>query len=122
MASAHSVCLDTNAAAHAAGDGLPRRVAQRPLGGINELDGKCCHSPGQCPGLAPARTSGEIVAAYHAALLAALADAATVQKLVGLGTVPATPEEASPAGLAAYLGAEIARYRQAAELAGLKPQ
>lgn len=72
--------------------------------------------------LAPARTPAEIVAALNAALLAALADAPTVAKLVGLGAVPAGPEEASPAGLATYLREEIARYRRAAQLAGLSPQ
>jgi tripartite-type tricarboxylate transporter receptor subunit TctC len=70
----------------------------------------------------PARAAPEVVAAWHQALLAALADRGTVEKLVALGCVPAGPEEASPAGLAAYLREEIARYRQAAALAGLKPQ
>lgn len=72
--------------------------------------------------LAPARTPAEAVAALQGALLAALADAPTVTRLTALGAVPAGPEEASPAGLASYLAAEIARYRRAAALAGLQPQ
>jgi tripartite-type tricarboxylate transporter receptor subunit TctC len=72
--------------------------------------------------LAPARTPPEAIQALQQALLAALRDEATAGKLVGLGTVPATAEEATPAHLGAYLREEIARYRRAAELAGLKPQ
>ncbi len=72
--------------------------------------------------LLPARAAPEVVEAWHQALLAALADRATAEKLVALGCVPAGPEEASPAGLATYLREEIARYRQAARLAGLQPQ
>jgi tripartite-type tricarboxylate transporter receptor subunit TctC len=72
--------------------------------------------------LLPARAAPEVVEAWHQALLAALADRATAEKLAGLGTVPAGREEASPAGLATHLREEIARYRRAADLAGLKPQ
>jgi tripartite-type tricarboxylate transporter receptor subunit TctC len=72
--------------------------------------------------LAPARTPPEVIATLREALLAALADEPTAARLVALGATPATPDEASPAGLAAYLREELARYRQAAELAGLKPQ
>ncbi len=72
--------------------------------------------------LAPARTPPEPLSALHGALLAALADAPTAARLVALGAVPAGPEEASPAGLAAHLREELARYRRAAELAGLRPQ
>ncbi len=72
--------------------------------------------------LAPARTPEDIIGALRGALLAALADSGIRQRLNGMGAAPATPEEASPAGLAAYLREELARYRRAAELAGLKPQ
>ena len=72
--------------------------------------------------LAPRGTPAEIVTALRLALLAALAMPAVAQRLIGLGCSPATPEEASPAGLAAYLKAELEKYRQAAALAGLKPQ
>ncbi len=72
--------------------------------------------------LAPRGTPGEIIASLRLALLGGLATPAVAQRLVGLGCNPATPEEASPAGLAAYLHDELARYRQAARLAGLKPE
>jgi tripartite-type tricarboxylate transporter receptor subunit TctC len=72
--------------------------------------------------LAPARTSPEIIGSLRDALLQALAMPAVAQRLVGLGATVAMPAEASPAGLTAYLTAELERYRQAALLAGLKPQ
>ena len=72
--------------------------------------------------LAPIRTPAEVITALRLALLGALAMPVVAQRLVALGASPATPEEASPAGLAAYLKAELAKYRQAAALAGLKPQ
>ncbi len=72
--------------------------------------------------LAPTRTPTEVIAALRLALLGGLANPAIAARLVSLGAQPATPEEASPAGLTTYLRAELAKYRQAAELAGLKPQ
>ncbi|WP_431268366.1 Bug family tripartite tricarboxylate transporter substrate binding protein [Dankookia sp. P2] len=72
--------------------------------------------------LGPARMPAEIVAALREAAVQALATPAVAQRLVSLGATPATPEEATPAGLTAYLVAELARYRQAAQLAGLRPQ
>lgn len=72
--------------------------------------------------LAPARTPAEIIAALRLALLGALANPAVKDRLVGLGATPATPDEASPAGLAAYMRDELGLYRRAAQLAGLKPQ
>jgi len=72
--------------------------------------------------LAPAGTPDAIIAALREACVAALATPAVRQRFAGLGATPATPAECSPAGLRAYLVAELARYREAAALAGLRPQ
>ncbi len=71
--------------------------------------------------LAPARTPPEVIASLREVMLRALAMPAVAQRLAGLGATPATAEEATPAGLTAYLVAELERYRQAARLAGLSP-
>jgi tripartite-type tricarboxylate transporter receptor subunit TctC len=72
--------------------------------------------------LAPRGTPAEVITTLRLALLGGLATPAVAQRLVALGCNPATPEEASPAGLAAYLHEELAKYRQAARLAGLKAE
>ena len=72
--------------------------------------------------LGPARLPPDMVATLRDAAVQALALPAVAQRLVSLGATPASPEEATPAGLTAYLTAEIARYREAAALAGLRPQ
>ena len=72
--------------------------------------------------LAPARTPEEIIAALRGALLMALGDANVRARIASLGAVTATEQEASPAGLAAFLAAELAQSRRAAEIAGLRPQ
>jgi tripartite-type tricarboxylate transporter receptor subunit TctC len=72
--------------------------------------------------LGPARLPAEIVAALREAAVQALATPAVTQRLVSLGATPAAPEETTPAGLTAYLVAELERYRQVAALAGLRPQ
>ena len=71
--------------------------------------------------LAPKGVPAEVIASLRLALLAGLAMPSVTQRLIGLGCNPATPEEASPAGLATYLHEELAKYREAARLAGMKP-
>ena len=71
--------------------------------------------------LGPAGLPAEIVAALREAAARALATPAVTQRLVSLGATPATPAETTPEGLTAYLVAELARYREAALLAGLRP-
>ncbi|HYF08412.1 MAG TPA: tripartite tricarboxylate transporter substrate binding protein [Acetobacteraceae bacterium] len=72
--------------------------------------------------LAPARTPPEIIAALRDALGVALRDPTVRARIAGLGAVVATEEQATPAALAAFLAAELAQYRRAAELAGIRPQ
>lgn len=72
--------------------------------------------------LAPARTPDEAILALREALQAALRDDTVRSRIAGLGAVIATAQEATPAALAAFLANELAQYRRAAELAGIRPQ
>jgi tripartite-type tricarboxylate transporter receptor subunit TctC len=72
--------------------------------------------------LTTARSPVEVIGTLHRALLASLADPQVQARVGQLGAVPATPEEASPEGLASFLAAELGTYRRAAALAGLRPQ
>jgi tripartite-type tricarboxylate transporter receptor subunit TctC len=69
----------------------------------------------------PPNPPAEAMAALHAALTATLADAAVRQRIEQAGSEPAGAEEASPAGFAAFLKAELETTRAAAEKAGLRP-
>jgi tripartite-type tricarboxylate transporter receptor subunit TctC len=71
---------------------------------------------------APANTPADVVARLQAALAAVVEDSAVLERLSVMGAVPATPEQRTPAGAAAYLNTEIARARRAIELAGIKPE
>jgi tripartite-type tricarboxylate transporter receptor subunit TctC len=70
----------------------------------------------------PARTPDAVAEALRAALIGALAEPAVQARLAGLGAKVASAEEQTPAGFGAFLAAERARARQAAALAGLKPE
>ena len=69
----------------------------------------------------PSGAPAEVGAALAAALAAAVADPATRQRLQEMGSEMADPAEATPAGFAAFLLAETAWTRAAAERAGLRP-
>ena len=71
--------------------------------------------------VAPAGTPAGVVAALAAAVAAAVADAGNRQRLEEMGSEMASPEEATPAGFAAFLLRESAWTRAAAERAGLRP-
>jgi len=71
---------------------------------------------------APAGTPEEAVAAVQRALAATMARPAVTERMVALGAVPATPEQRTPAGTAAFLAAEIERARRAIQLAGITPE
>lgn len=72
--------------------------------------------------LAPAGTPEAIIGELQQALAKTLRDGAAVEKLRAMGAEPATAEQMTPAGFAAFIRAEFERSREAAELAGLKPQ
>lgn len=99
-----------------------QRVSQLP-GIATFIEGGVAHftSTSFTALLAPRGVPAEVIASLRLALLGGLAMPSVTQRLIGLGCNPATPDEASPAGLAAYLRDELAKYREAARLAGLKP-
>lgn len=72
--------------------------------------------------LAPSGTPAEAQRALSAALLAALGESALRERFTTMGGEAATAEEATPAGFGAFLRAELARARRAAEIAGIKPE
>ncbi len=71
--------------------------------------------------LAPAATPPEVIAALHAALAATLAEPAVQARIVEVGAILGTETQRSPDGFAAFLRAELAKAREAATLAGLRP-
>jgi tripartite-type tricarboxylate transporter receptor subunit TctC len=71
--------------------------------------------------LAPAGTPAEVVATLHAALAATLAEPAVQARIAEVGAIPAAEAQRTPDGFAAFLAAELANARRAAELAGLRP-
>ena len=72
--------------------------------------------------LAPAGTPEPIVAQLQNALGKALAGGAAPEKLRAIGNEIASPEQMTAAGFGAFIRAEFERSRDAAKLAGLKPQ
>lgn len=72
--------------------------------------------------LLPVRTPDAVAEALRAALVGALADPAVQARLAQLGATVASAEQQTPAGFGAFLAAERAKARQAADLAGLKPE
>jgi len=73
--------------------------------------------------LAPAATPAPVVAQLQKAIADGLGGASPAgDKLRGMGSDVATPEEMTAAGFAAYIKAEYQRSAEAAKLAGLTPQ
>jgi tripartite-type tricarboxylate transporter receptor subunit TctC len=72
--------------------------------------------------LAPAATPDAAVATLHRALAASMAVPEIAARVVQVGAVPTTPEQATPEGFARFLAAELAAARRAVELAGLRPE
>ena len=69
----------------------------------------------------PAGTPPDVVAKLAAAMAAAVADPPTRRRFEEMGSVMASPEEATPAGFAAFLVQETEWTRSAATRAGLRP-
>ena len=69
----------------------------------------------------PTGVPPEATAALAEAVAAAVADPAVRQRLEGMGSLMAAPEEATPAGFAAFLQRETTWTRAAVERAGLRP-
>ena len=69
----------------------------------------------------PAGTPADVVAKLAAAMAAAVADPPTRRRFEEMGSVMASPEEATPAGFAAFLVQETEWTRSAATRAGLRP-
>ncbi|MBX9698792.1 MAG: tripartite tricarboxylate transporter substrate binding protein [Acetobacteraceae bacterium] len=72
--------------------------------------------------LGPAGMPPEVVAGLARALAAIMAEPATRERLAALGAEVASAEQATPAGFAAAIRAEVERSRRAIALAGLKPE
>jgi tripartite-type tricarboxylate transporter receptor subunit TctC len=70
----------------------------------------------------PAPTPDAVAEALRAALLGAMADPGVGARLASLGAELAGPVERTPEGFAAFLRGELEKARQAAALAGLKPE
>jgi tripartite-type tricarboxylate transporter receptor subunit TctC len=70
----------------------------------------------------PARTPDAVAEALRTALAGALAEPSVQARLAGLGAKVSTAEEQTQAGFGAFLAAERVKARQAAALAGLKPE
>ena len=72
--------------------------------------------------VAPAKTSAEIVAQLEKALIKALADKSTQDKFVASGAELVPDNLQTSKGFAAYIQKEYENSREAAKLAGLKPE
>lgn len=73
--------------------------------------------------LAPAKTPADIVAQLQKAIAAALSgDGPAPQKLQSMGAEIATAEQMTSQGFAAFIKTDYENMREAAKLAGLKPQ
>src|ERR1044071_7600047 len=72
--------------------------------------------------LAPAKTPAEIVAQLEKAMAKALAEKAAQDRLIASGAEPATADLQSSKGFGAYIQEEYDNAREAAKVAGLKPE
>jgi len=72
--------------------------------------------------VAPAKTPAEIVARLEKALIKALADKSTQDKFVASGAELVPDDLQTSKGFAAYIQKEYENSREAAKLAGLKPE
>jgi len=72
--------------------------------------------------LAPTGTPAEIIAQLQKAIAASLSSGPAPDKLRGMGSEIATPEQMTPAGFAKFIRADYENMRVAAKLAGITPQ
>jgi len=72
--------------------------------------------------LAPAGTPADVIAQLQKAIAAGLTSGPAPEKLRGMGSEIATPEQMTSAGFAAFIKADYARMAEAAKLAGLEPK
>jgi tripartite-type tricarboxylate transporter receptor subunit TctC len=72
--------------------------------------------------LAPAGTPPAVIAQLQKAIADGLASGPVPDKLRGMGSEIATPEQMTPAGFAAFIKTDYGRMRDAAKLAGLEPK
>ncbi|WP_424812967.1 Bug family tripartite tricarboxylate transporter substrate binding protein [Roseococcus sp. YIM B11640] len=71
---------------------------------------------------APRGTPQPVVARLDAALRAALADPAIRQRIEGLGSIPAAPDQQGPEALSRLVRAEVERWATVVRAAGIEPQ
>ena len=71
---------------------------------------------------APAKTPADVIASLQQAIDQGLSSGSAPEKLVKLGSEVATPEQRTAKGFAAFLRADADKMKEAAKLAGLKPQ
>jgi len=72
--------------------------------------------------LAPTGTPAGAIAQLQKAIADGLAGGPAPDKLRGMGSEIATPEQMTPAGFAAFIKTDFGRMRDAAKLAGLEPR
>ncbi len=72
--------------------------------------------------LAPAGTPGTIIAQLQKAVAGGLTSGPAPDKLRGMGSEIATPEQMTPQGFSAFIRTDYARMREAASLAGITPK
>jgi tripartite-type tricarboxylate transporter receptor subunit TctC len=73
--------------------------------------------------LGPAKLPPEIIAQLQKAVASGLSGGSTAaERLVGLGSEIATPEQLTPQGFAEFLRVDFDQMREAAKLANLKPE
>jgi tripartite-type tricarboxylate transporter receptor subunit TctC len=72
--------------------------------------------------LAPAKTPSDIIALLENAIGKALSVKATQEKFLAAGAELSTPQQQTSKGFGEYLRAEFERSREAARIAGLKPE
>jgi len=72
--------------------------------------------------LAPAKTPADIVATLEKALVKALADKSAQEKFIASGAEVVPDEFQTSKGFAGYIAKEYANSKEAAQLAGLKPE
>jgi tripartite-type tricarboxylate transporter receptor subunit TctC len=71
---------------------------------------------------APAKTPADVIAKLQQAIDQGLSGGSAPEKLIKLGSEVATPEQRTSQGFAAFLRADAEQMKEAAKLAGLKPQ
>ncbi len=72
--------------------------------------------------LAPAGTPAPIIAQLQKAIAGGLTSGTAPERLRGMGSEIATPEQMTPDGFAAFIRADYEHMRQAAKLAGIEPK